>query len=162
MRKNRSFIFIICAFIGALFLSACQNKNSLSAAQIAVLKQQGFKQTDEGWLFGMSEKVLFGNNQSHLRPEGEVKLKELANVLTKAGIHHARLDGHTDNYGEVGYNNQLSLKRANTVADALTQGGMQRRGLTTRGLGPSQPIADNKSSKGRAENRRVAIVITAP
>ncbi|WP_340618228.1 OmpA family protein [Xenorhabdus entomophaga] len=78
------------------------------------------------------------------------------------GIHHARLDGHTDNYGEVSYNNQLSLKRANTVAEALTQGGMQRTHLTTRGLGPDQPIADNRSSKGRAENRRVAIVITAP
>ncbi|KMJ47075.1 OmpA family protein [Xenorhabdus khoisanae] len=161
MSKSRSFIFI-CTFICTLFLSACQNNGRLTAAQIAALKQQGFQQTDEGWLFGMSEKVLFGNNQFHLRPEGETKLKELASVLTKVGIHHARLDGHTDNYGEVSYNNQLSLKRANTVADALTQGGMQRTNLTTRGLGPSQPIADNRSSKGRAENRRVAIVITAP
>ncbi|MBI6547420.1 OmpA family protein [Xenorhabdus lircayensis] len=161
MSKNRSFIFI-CAFIGTLFLSACQNKGALTAAQIAALKQQGFHQTDEGWLFGMSEKVLFGNNQFHLRPEGEAKLKELSGILSKVGIHHARLDGHTDNYGEVSYNNQLSLKRANTVADALTQGGMQRSNLITRGLGPSQPIADNRNSKGRAENRRVAIVITTP
>ncbi|CAM3511922.1 putative outer membrane protein [Xenorhabdus nematophila ATCC 19061] len=161
MSKKRSFMFV-CTFIGTLFLSACQNKGGLTAEQITTLKQQGFQQTDEGWLFGMSEKVLFGNNQSHLRPEGEAKLKELASVLSKVGIHHARLDGHTDNYGEVSYNNQLSLKRANTVADALTDGGMQRANLTTRGLGPSQPIADNRSSKGRAENRRVAIVITAP
>ncbi|AOM40619.1 OmpA family protein [Xenorhabdus hominickii] len=161
MSKNRSFIFI-CAFIGTLFLSACQNKGALTAAQIAILKQQGFQQTDEGWLFGMSEKVLFGNNQFHLHPEGEAQLKKLANVLSKVGIHHARLDGHTDNYGELSYNNQLSLKRANTVADALTHGGIQRSNLTTRGLGPNQPITDNKSSKGRAENRRVAIVITAP
>ncbi|MBD2810323.1 OmpA family protein [Xenorhabdus sp. Vera] len=161
MSKKRSFIFI-CAFIGTLFLNACQNKGTLTAAQIAALKQQGFQQTDEGWLFGMSEKVLFGNNQFRLRPEGEDKLKELSNVLTKVGIHHARLDGHTDNYGEVSYNDQLSLKRANTVADALTQGGMQRTNLTTRGLGSNQPIADNKSSKGRAENRRVAIIITVP
>ncbi|MDC9596540.1 OmpA family protein [Xenorhabdus anantnagensis] len=160
MSKNRYFLFT-CAFIGALFLSGCQNKDALTAAQITALKQQGFQQTNEGWLFGMSEKVLFGNNQFHLRPEGEAKLKGLASVLSKVGIHHARLDGHTDNYGEVSYNNQLSLKRANTVADALTQGGMQRANLTTRGLGPSQPIADNRNSKGRAENRRVAIVITA-
>ncbi|PHM46053.1 outer membrane fibronectin-binding protein [Xenorhabdus mauleonii] len=161
MSKNRFFI-IVFALISTLFLSACQNKGALTAAQIAALKQQGFQQTDEGWLFGMSEKVLFGNNQSHLHPSGEAKLKELANVLTKVGINHARLDGHTDNYGEVSYNDQLSLKRANTVADALTRGGMQRNNLSTRGLGPSQPIADNRSSKGRAENRRVAIVITAP
>ncbi|SFU42017.1 hypothetical protein [Xenorhabdus koppenhoeferi] len=52
----------------------------------------------------MSEKVLFGNNQFHWHPEGEDKLKELSNVLTKVGIHHAHLDGHTDNYGEVSYN----------------------------------------------------------
>ncbi|PHM75072.1 OmpA family protein [Xenorhabdus kozodoii] len=161
MSRNRYYVFIF-ALIGMFFLSACQNKAALTAAQIAALKQQGFRQTDEGWLFGLSEKVLFGNNQFHLRPEGEARLKELANVLSKVGIYHARLDGHTDNYGEVSYNNQLSLKRANTVADALTRGGMQRTNLTTRGLGPSQPIADNRSSKGRAENRRVAIVITAP
>ncbi|MDX7991835.1 OmpA family protein [Xenorhabdus littoralis] len=161
MNKNRSFVFILCAFISTFFLSACQN-GSLSTTQIAALKQQGFQQTDEGWLFGISEKVLFGNNQFHLRSEGEEKLQALANVLSKVGIQHARLDGHTDNYGEVSYNDQLSLKRANTVADALTRGGMQRNNLTTRGLGPSQPIADNRSSKGRAENRRVAIVITTP
>ncbi|MDC9592464.1 OmpA family protein [Xenorhabdus sp. IM139775] len=161
MSRNRYCVFI-WVFIGTLFLSACQNKGALTAAQIAALKQQGFQQTDEGWLFGISEKVLFGNNQFRLRPEGQAKLKELASVLSKVGIHHARLDGHTDNYGEVSYNNQLSLKRANTVAEALTQGGMQRTHLTTRGLGPSQPIADNRSSKGRAENRRVAIVITTP
>ncbi|PHM28084.1 OmpA family protein [Xenorhabdus budapestensis] len=160
MIKNRVFIFVI-AFITPLLLSACQNKGNLTAEQITILKQQGFHQTDEGWLFGMSEKVLFGNNQYHLRPEGEAKLKELAATLSKVSIHHARLDGHTDNYGELNYNNQLSLKRANTVADALTRGGMQRSNLKTRGLGPSQPIADNRSSKGRAENRRVAIVITA-
>ncbi|MBD2814292.1 OmpA family protein [Xenorhabdus sp. Flor] len=160
MIKNRVFIFVI-AFITPLLLNACQNKGNLTAEQITILKQQGFHQTDEGWLFGMSEKVLFGNNQYHLRSEGEAKLKELAVALSKVGIHHARLDGHTDNYGELSYNNQLSLKRANTVADALTHGGMQRSNLKTRGLGPSQPIADNRSSKGRAENRRVAIVITA-
>ncbi|MDC9605907.1 OmpA family protein [Xenorhabdus griffiniae] len=161
MSRNRYCVFIL-AFIGVLFLSACQSKGALTTAQIAALKQQGFQQTDEGWLFGLSEKVLFDNNQFHLRPEGETKLKQLASVLSKVGIHHARLDGHTDNYGEVSYNNQLSLKRANTVADALTQGGMQRNNLITRGLGPSQPIADNRSAKGRAENRRVAIVITTP
>ncbi|OTA17295.1 outer membrane fibronectin-binding protein [Xenorhabdus vietnamensis] len=161
MSRNRYFLFG-CTLIGILFLGGCQNKGALTTAQIAALKQQGFQQTNEGWLFGMSEKVLFGNNQFHLRPEGKVKLKELASVLSKVGIHHARLDGHTDNYGEVSYNNQLSLKRANTVADALTQGGIQRANLTTRGLGSSQPIADNRNSKGRAENRRVAIVITAP
>ncbi|WP_340607741.1 OmpA family protein [Xenorhabdus bharatensis] len=160
MIKKHAFILMI-SLIGPFLLSACQHTGKLTTEQIKVLKQQGFQQTDEGWLFGLSEKVLFGNNQFHLQPEGEEKLKKLAAVLSKTGIEHARLDGHTDNYGELNYNNQLSLRRANTVADALTRGGMSRSNLETRGLGPNQPVADNRSSKGRAENRRVAIVITA-
>ncbi|WP_446470956.1 OmpA family protein [Xenorhabdus stockiae] len=160
MIKKRAFILMI-SLIGPFLLNACQHTGKLTTEQIKVLKQQGFQQTDEGWLFGLSEKVLFGNNQFHLQPAGEEKLKKLAAILSKTGIEHARLDGHTDNYGELSYNNQLSLRRANTVADALTRGGMNRSSLETRGLGPSQPVTDNRSSKGRAENRRVAIVITS-
>ncbi|WP_077697653.1 OmpA family protein [Escherichia coli] len=70
---------------------------------------------------------------------------------------------HTDNYGEDSYNEGLSLKRANVVADAWAMGGqIPRSNLTTQGLGKKYPIASNKTAQGRAENRRVAVVITTP
>lgn len=83
--------------------------------------------------------------------------------LSATGLRHARLDGHTDNYGEKAYNEALSLKRANVVADAWARGaGIPRSNLTTRGLGDSSPVQSNKTAQGRAENRRVAVVISTP
>lgn len=73
------------------------------------------------------------------------------------------MDGHTDNYGEASYNEALSLKRANAVADAWAKGAnIPRSNLTTRGLGQKYPIASNSTAQGRAENRRVSVVISAP
>jgi outer membrane protein OmpA-like peptidoglycan-associated protein len=148
--------------LAVLFLAGCQHKGGLTAEQIAVLKEQGFHQTDEGWMFGLSEKVLFGNNKSNLTPESTETVKKMGKTLAQINILHARLDGFTDNYGDESYNQQLSLKRANTVADALSQGGIPRMNLTTRGMGESHPIASNSTKQGRSENRRVAIVIEAP
>ena len=79
------------------------------------------------------------------------------------GIEHLRVDGHTDNYGKADYNQQLSLKRANAVADQWATGAaIPRQNIVTRGLGMSAPVASNNTAQGRAQNRRVAIVITAP
>ena len=87
----------------------------------------------------------------------------MASRLATTGITHSRLEGHTDNYGEDGYNEMLSLKRANSVADAWAEGAnIPRANLTTRGLGKKYPIASNDTAKGRAENRRVTVVISTP
>lgn len=161
MRKHIHWKFIgMC--LAMLFLAGCQHKGGLTAEQIAVLKEQGFQQTDEGWMFGLSEKVLFGNNKSNLTPESVETVKKMGKTLAQINIMHARLSGYTDNYGDESYNQQLSLKRANTVADALSQGGIPRMNLTTRGMGESNPIASNSTKQGRSENRRVAIVIESP
>lgn len=161
MRKHIHWKFI-GMFLAMLFLAGCQHKGGLTAEQIAVLKEQGFQQTDEGWMFGLSEKVLFGNNKSNLTPESGETVKKMGKTLAQINIMHARLSGYTDNYGDESYNQQLSLKRANTVADALSQGGIPRMNLTTRGMGESNPIASNSTKQGRSENRRVAIVIESP
>lgn len=64
----------------------------------------------------------------------------MAARLAETGITHSRLEGHTDNYGEDSYNEALSLKRANSVADARAEGAkIPRSNLTTRGLGKSTP-----------------------
>ncbi len=84
-------------------------------------------------------------------------------LLAATGITHSRLEGHTDNYGEDSYNEALSLKRANSVADAWAEGAhVPRSNLVTRGLGKKYPIASNDTAAGRAENRRVTVVISTP
>ncbi len=143
-----------------LLLAACQTKPAgLTAEQIAVLQKNGFTQTAAGWELGLDAKVLFGNNQATLSPESEKTVEKLASDLLHVGLMKVNLDGHTDNYGDVGYNNDLSLRRANTVAAAFAQAGMPRANIHTRGLGQSQPVASNKTQDGRAQNRRVSVII---
>ena len=80
----------------------------------------------------------------------------MAAKLASTGLTHARMDGHTDNYGEDSYNEGLSLKRANVVADAWAMGGqIPRSNLTTQGLGKKYPIASNKN-RPRAAPRTAA------
>lgn len=81
-------------------------------------------------------------------PESQQQIQTMAAKLASTGLTHARMDGHTDNYGEDSYNEGLSLKRANVVADAWAMGGqIPRSNLTTQGLGKKYPIASNKTAR---------------
>ncbi|MNP83346.1 putative lipoprotein YiaD precursor [compost metagenome] len=72
-----------------------------------------------------------------------------------------RVDGHTDASGKEAYNEQLSLRRAKSVAKVLNTVGMKQENIQLRGLGSSEPVATNTTATGRTENRRVAIVVSA-
>lgn len=158
--KNR-FSLLTMMFIALLALAGCQSKpQGLTPEQIALLQSQGFKLTDNGWEFGFSDKVLFGNNVGKLSPQSTEIVEKMGKALKSVNIVQFRLDGHTDNYGEDSYNDQLSLRRANAVADVLAGVGIPRANIETRGMGKRQPVASNATSSGRAENRRVAIVVT--
>ncbi len=133
----------------------------LSAEQIAVLQEQGFELRDEGWEFGMSSKVLFGNNLDRLNPDSRNTLTKIARALLAVDIDKVRLEGHTDNYGDEGYNQKLSERRAESVAAVFREAGMPAANIEVRGLGMSKPVADNKTRAGRSENRRVAIIVPA-
>ncbi|MEE4408318.1 MULTISPECIES: OmpA family protein [Serratia] len=158
--KNR-FSLLAIMFVALLTLAGCQSKpQGLTPEQVALLQSHGFKLTDNGWEFGLSDKVLFGNNIGKLNPESTETVQKMGRALMSVGITKFRLDGHTDNYGEDSYNDQLSLRRADAVADLLASVGIPRANIETRGMGKRDPVADNRTSSGRAENRRVAIVVT--
>lgn len=149
----------------SLVLAGCQTppQGKFSPEQIAAMKSYGFNELNGDWSLGLSDKILFDKNDARLRPESETQIKTMAARLATTGLNHARMDGHTDNYGEERYNEALSLKRANVVADVWAKGaGIPRSNLTTRGLGKKYPVASNSTAQGRAENRRVAVVISAP
>ncbi|MFI8415085.1 OmpA family protein [Serratia sp. NPDC078593] len=148
-------------FIALVMLVGCQSKpQGLTAEQVALLQSQGFKLTHNGWEFGLSDKVLFGNNVGKLSPESAATVEKMGRALLSVDIVKFRLDGHTDNYGEDSYNDQLSLRRANAVADRLASVGIPRANIETRGRGKRDPVADNRTASGRAENRRVSIIVT--
>ncbi|WP_339492828.1 OmpA family protein [Pseudomonas sp. EA_15y_Pfl2_R67] len=144
-------------------MSGCQTapQKGLTPAQIAVLKQQGFELTDDGWAFGLSGKVLFGSDVENLNPASTEIVERIGKALLEAGIQRVRIDGHTDASGSQAYNEQLSMRRAVSVSKVLTSVGMREENVQLRGLGSSKPVASNDTASGRTENRRVAIVVIA-
>lgn len=156
--------YFALALMAAVLLTGCQApQGKFSQEQVAAMKSYGFTESDGDWSLGLSDSILFDKNDYHLRSDSQAQIQKMASRLAATGITHARLDGHTDNYGEDSYNEMLSLKRADIVADDWAKGAnIPRSNLTTRGLGKKYPIASNDTAKGRAENRRVTVVISTP
>ena len=155
-------VVFITLFVALLALSGCQTAppKGLSPAQVAVLKQQGFEPTDDGWAFGLSGKVLFGSDIESLNAPSTEIVERIGKALLGVGIDRVRVDGHTDTSGKESYNQQLSLRRAKSVATVLNRVGMKEQNIQLRGLGSSQPVAANDTAAGRTENRRVSIVVS--
>lgn len=104
--------------------------------------------------------MLFANEVASLTPASRTTVEQIGLALLSVDIDWARLDGHTDSYGAREYNQRLSLLRAESVAEVLVDTGMPRQNLEVRGLADTKPVASNRTREGRAQNRRVAIVIT--
>ena len=153
----------ITLLVALLALGGCQTAppKGLTPAQVAVLKQQGFELTDDGWAFGLSGKVLFGSDVETLNPPSTDIVQRIGKALLGVGIERVRVDGHTDGSGKETYNQQLSLRRAKSVATVLQGVGMKEENIQLRGLGSSKPVAANDTAAGRTENRRVSIVVIA-
>ncbi|MDA3135183.1 OmpA family protein [Atlantibacter subterranea] len=156
--------FFAPAVLAAFLLTGCQTpQGKFTPEQVAAMQSYGFSESNGDWSLGLSDTILFDKNQYQLRPESYSQIETMAANLSSHGLKHARMDGHTDNYGEDSYNEALSLKRANIVADAWAKGAnLPRSNFTTQGLGKKFPVASNKTGEGRAENRRVAVVISTP
>ncbi|WP_223488296.1 OmpA family protein [Pseudomonas sp. A-RE-19] len=156
-------LFTITLFMAFLTLSGCQTtpQKGLSPAQVAMLKQQGFEMTDDGWAYGLSDKVLFGSDVEHLNPASTEIVERIGKALLSVEIERVRVDGHTDASGKESYNEQLSLRRAKSVGKVLAAVGMKEQNIQLRGLGSSKPVASNDTAVGRTENRRVSIVVSA-
>jgi len=155
-------LFSALLLMAVLILSGCQTapQKGLTPAQVAVLKQQGFELTDEGWEFGLSGKVLFGSDVESLNKESTEIVERIGKALVGVGIERVRVDGHTDASGKETYNQQLSLRRAKSVANVLGTVGMKQENIQLQGLGSKEPVASNSTAAGRTENRRVAIVVS--
>lgn len=101
--------------------------------------------------------VLFAFDSAELTAAAHDVLTQIGTRLTGANLVSVKVVGHTDSVGSDAYNQGLSERRARSVADFLISQGIPAEKLTTEGLGESQPVADNASDAGRAQNRRVEL-----
>jgi len=108
-----------------------------------------------------SRPILFDFDKWEIKEESNWVLDEIADKLLSLPRVKLEIQGHTDNTGEIDYNQVLSEKRANAVLEALVQRGVENNRLRSRGFGESQPIAPNETEEGRARNRRTQFVIIA-
>jgi outer membrane protein OmpA-like peptidoglycan-associated protein len=124
------------------------------AASIGTVKQE-----TRGTVITLSGSVLFASNKDALLPAAQDRLGQVAEALKNQGDHKILVEGHTDSQGQADYNQGLSERRAQAVVSFLTSKGVPSEQVRAQGLGQSRPIADNTSAEGRANNRRVEIVI---
>jgi OOP family OmpA-OmpF porin len=110
----------------------------------------------ESGMINIRGKIVFDVASSELLPKNAKLLELLAKLLNEnEQIKRVQVEGHTDATGDEAFNKQLSLDRATTVGKALIQRGVRAERLSTKGMGPSQPLATNDTDEGRARNRRV-------
>lgn len=106
-----------------------------------------------------SKSVLFDSSKATIKPESHDKLEGIVKVMDEYNNANFKLEGHTDSTGNVAKNLQLSKDRAAAVKDYLISKGISADRLSSEGYGITKPIASNKTVEGRAQNRRVEIIL---
>lgn len=140
--------------IGAgLDQQAAELRGSLGNSQISVTNMGSYL------IVNMPQDVLFATDSASLRPDLTRDIYAVASNLVKYPNSNVEVIGHTDNTGSAAYNYDLSQRRAASVANVLRDGGVPGFRLTTIGRGFDQPVASNATPAGRAQNRRVEIII---
>ncbi len=118
------------------------------------------KRTEQGLITKLKSDILFDTGKSDLKGTAKDNLKQMAEVMKKYPENVLTIKGYTDNTGSSAINETLSQKRAEAVQSHLLASGMSATTMSSLGMGPSQPIADNKTADGRKQNRRVEIEVT--
>ena len=112
-----------------------------------------------GLIVNMSD-VLFDTGKYTLKPGTQVSLAKVATILQLYPGLKVQVEGYTDSVGGDEYNQKLSENRANAVHDFLIQNGVPSTNVSAAGYGKNKPVADNSTPQGRAQNRRVNLVVS--
>ncbi|WP_093118083.1 OmpA family protein [Salinihabitans flavidus] len=115
--------------------------------------------TGDRLIVTMAQDILFATDSFTVRPDLRRDLGALSTNLRNYPNSRIQVLGHTDNTGSAAYNQQLSERRAGAVANVLLDNGVSNSRIRTIGRGEDQPVATNLTVEGRAQNRRVEIVI---
>ena len=118
---------------------------------------RGSKVDTVGCMTLVNLNVNFDTNKSEIKDIYGTRIHDFAKVMNTDKKLKADIEGHTDAVGSVQYNQKLSERRATTVKNYLTKKGVIEKRITVMGYGSTQPIADNNTAEGRAQNRRVIL-----
>lgn len=116
------------------------------------------RETEQGIALNLNN-ILFDVDSDQLRPEAIKALETVKKILEKYPDREIRIEGHTDNTGGRNYNMDLSTRRAKSVLNHLLEKGLNGDRMSYRGYGETKPVAPNDTEEGRAQNRRVEILI---
>lgn len=119
----------------------------------------GVVNTGSSLVVTMPQDILFATDSAKLNPSIRADLRVLASHLNKYPDSSVQVIGHTDNEGAASYNLNLSRQRAASVTQVLLNQGVSPYRVTSIGRGEDQPVASNLTPEGRAQNRRVEIII---
>ncbi len=128
-------------------------------AQAALAKLAAVKEEARGLVITLSGSVLFASNKSALLPEAQNRLNQVAEALMATKERRLTVEGHTDSQGSSSYNQVLSQQRADAVRSYIISRGYTGDLIVAQGIGEDRPIADNTNAEGRANNRRVEIIV---
>ena len=106
----------------------------------------------------VTNNILFKTGKADLLPESMVEIQKVADYMKKNPTARFEVQGHTDNQGSDKINDPLSQQRAESVVKALESLGVDAFNLRAVGKGSHEPVADNKTEAGRAQNRRVEFI----
>jgi outer membrane protein OmpA-like peptidoglycan-associated protein len=106
------------------------------------------------------DRLLFDTGKATLQPSSQEQLSNIAAILKAYPNVHVKIGGYTDNTGDTAANAALSEARAKNVMDALIAAGIDPSRLESKGYGDQYPVGDNSTEEGRAQNRRIALLVT--
>ncbi len=138
---------------------SAESEQKLKDIELKLSALAAVKDEARGLVITLSGSVLFASGKAVLLPEAQTRLSQVADALLATREHHIVVEGHTDSRGTMALNIDLSQRRAEAVRAYLISRGYDADLITSMGIGPDRPIANNSSAEGRANNRRVEIVI---
>ena len=112
-----------------------------------------------GLIVNLSD-VLFDTGKYTIKPDTKISLAKVATILALYPSLKVQVEGYTDSVGSDEYNQKLSENRAGAVRDFLTSNGVPTGNVTSAGFGKNNPVADNSTTAGRTQNRRVNLVVS--
>ncbi|MXR35701.1 OmpA family protein [Craterilacuibacter sinensis] len=149
---------LACGAIGAGVGVYMDNQEKELRAKLANTQVQVNRVGDQIKLV-MPENITFALNSASLNSGAQRSLADVAGVLNQYPETTITVNGYTDSTGALAYNMKLSRERAQSVANILRNNGVGGSRIATQGYGPESPVASNATAAGRAQNRRVEILI---
>lgn len=128
--------------------------------QLATFIADSSKAVDKTTWFNF-DRLVFDTGKTTLQSSSQEQLGNVAAILKAYPNVHVKIGGYTDSTGNAAANLKLSKERARSVMDGLVAAGVDASRLESEGYGDQHPVADNSSEDGRAQNRRIALRVTA-